>query len=155
MTNLGPKTLKVVIHYWHYFQHLLLIHCDIPSHFYLEEWLFWCKHAPQHGLLPSCTTFTNWLFSQLSLPYHRTICCSAYIICLQNFHMTHISPVNKGFLSEQILIKLTFSQLIDMVKRSILAKVPTATPRAFPPAPFLVRMYCTPDNCLYFNFYGH
>ena len=68
-------------------------HCDIPSHFALGKWLFWCKRAAQLGLLPSRTTLVAWLISCPSCAttsYHRAICCSAYTLCLQTFHTTHI-----------------------------------------------------------------
>ena len=77
----------------HYSQGLPLIHCDIPPHFTLGKQLFWCKCAAQLGLLPSCTTLTAWLISRprcATTSYHRAICCSAYTLCLQTFHMTHI-----------------------------------------------------------------
>ena len=77
----------------HYSQGFPLIHCDIPSHFTLGERLFWYKRAAQLGLLPSRTTLAAWLISRPScatISYHRAICCSAYTLCLQTFHTTHI-----------------------------------------------------------------
>ena len=77
----------------HYFQGLPLIHCDIPSHFSLGERLFWCKHAAQTGYLYlAWHSPTDWFHSPCctTTNYHKAICCSAYTLCLRNFHSTHI-----------------------------------------------------------------
>ena len=57
-------------------------------------------HLARHSI-------TDWFHSPpyATTSYHRTICCSAYILCLQNFHKTHIrlwsvnvSPRKKKYL---------------------------------------------------------
>ena len=57
----------------HYSQRLPLVHCDIPSHFSLEERLFWYKCTAEHGLLPSRTTLTKWLISKPLLGYYQLL----------------------------------------------------------------------------------